>query len=961
MRKYSSRVQLFLTTGLALAAISIPSLAAAQAAADAQEVTEVIVTGSSIRGAPAVGSNLISVGRQDIEQTSVQTVQQLLKTVPAVTGLGSAGQGGFGSFDAAGTNAPTIHGLGGVSSNSTLIVIDGHRFPLSGVIRSLGDPNIVPPNAIERVEVVPEGASSVYGSDAVAGVINFVTRRRFSGIEATAQTGFGDNYRTYSAGVAAGKTWEQGFGFLAYSYSDRDAVASRNRPFTNPNKLALGGTNFANFNCSPATFQPTGSSSLYAYPYATAGSSAQAAAMCDTTGVADLIPAEKRHSVMLKFEQGIGEKLLFNVDAVYSTRTNVQQISRGSITARVFGPGSANAGQINPFYVFPTGSTATSGTVRLNFDELLGPGATTEGKSEAYYLSSGLKYKLGGDWSISGLAMFGVNTSSATNYDALCASCALLALNGTTNTNGVLTQVSIPGTTTTVLSLPLTTANALDPFRPAASNRTSPATLAGLIDHASWQRARQDIQQYQVKIDGSLLELPAGAVKVAVGAEYTNYGALPSLSQTLNIGPITSGARSLNLEYDRDVKSAFGELLLPLVSPDMEIPLVNKLNVNFSARYDKYSDFGSTKNPKIAVDWEVVEGIKLRGNVARSFVAPPIGTIGKDGMALDTNIGAFAQGQFAVPLDRYPEARLVPGCATAVTVCNFGTAAITGMIINGANPDLVAQKGRTWSIGVDFAQLFVPGLRGSITYWHNGFTGGVTSPIPSLALNSTGFNQLLTIYPNGATQAQIDAFRSYRPQSSILQPPIYFSYDFRNQNALNLKVEGIDADVRYRHTFDWGSFNGGVAATYKTRFDQQVGAGSPVFSVLNRNRFNSTFPSVQFDLRADAGVDIGPASASLYLNHTGAYTYWGANAINPVTTTNGSPTGGGDHMKAYTTFDFNFGYDLSEVLPGKTRLVFDVTNLFDKKPPFQNVSEGYDNFVANPIGRVVTVGIRTKF
>jgi iron complex outermembrane receptor protein len=151
-------------------AVQAAQTAAPGIAAQTNAPTEaIVVTGTSIRGVAPVGSNLISVGRQAIEQTGVQSVQQILKTVPAVVGLGSSGQGSFGSADASGTNAPTIHGLGASASNSTLIIVDSHRFPLAGVNHALADPNIIPPNAIERVEVLPDGASSVYGSDAVAG------------------------------------------------------------------------------------------------------------------------------------------------------------------------------------------------------------------------------------------------------------------------------------------------------------------------------------------------------------------------------------------------------------------------------------------------------------------------------------------------------------------------------------------------------------------------------------------------------------------------------------------------------------------------------------------------------------------------------------------------------------------------------------------------------------------------
>ena len=137
-------------------------------------------------------------------------MQQVLKTVPAVTGLQSTGQGAFGSADGAGTNAPTIHGLGASASNSTLVLINGHRLPVSGINHVLADPNIVAPLAIERVEVLADGASSVYGSDAVAGVINFITRRKYDGIDATIQRGFGHQYDTFSGGLLAGKTWDSG-------------------------------------------------------------------------------------------------------------------------------------------------------------------------------------------------------------------------------------------------------------------------------------------------------------------------------------------------------------------------------------------------------------------------------------------------------------------------------------------------------------------------------------------------------------------------------------------------------------------------------------------------------------------------------------------------------------------------------------------------------------------------------
>src|SRR5688572_9251459 len=209
--------------------------AVAQDASSPTVAEEIVVTGSTLRGVAPVGSNLVTVGREEIENTGAQTVQQILKTVPSVVGLQSAGQAAYGSFDGAGTNAPTIHGLGASASNSTLILLNGHRMPVSGINHVLADPNIIAPLALERVEVLADGASSVYGSDAVAGVVNFITRRSVDGVEASLQTGVADAYETVNAGVLGGTTWDGGSLLVSYNYSDRDNLEAVDRDYVRAN------------------------------------------------------------------------------------------------------------------------------------------------------------------------------------------------------------------------------------------------------------------------------------------------------------------------------------------------------------------------------------------------------------------------------------------------------------------------------------------------------------------------------------------------------------------------------------------------------------------------------------------------------------------------------------------------------------------------------------------------------
>ena len=937
-----------------------------RAAAAPAEVEEVIVTGSSIRGAAPVGSNLIAVGQADIEKTGAQTIQQVLRSVPSVVGMGAVGQGGFGSADGAGTNAPTIHGLGASASNSTLILIDGHRFPLSGINHTLADPNILAPLALERVEVLADGASSVYGSDAVAGVINFITRRRFNGVQVRAQTSFADGYQTYGAGIVGGKTWDTGSVLGAFGYSDRDGLLSYKRDITKRDRSAIGGSNLASFFCSPATIQ-VGSGNIIPAPYTGAGVSNSAAnALCDYSGVADLIPSEKRYNAMFKVTQEIGDNLTVSGDMVYSDRNNLTRNSRGTIQATIFGPGNAAAtasGQVNPFFRAPAGSTATSESIRFDANELFGPGATTKAGEETAYFHGSAEYKLGENWRATLGGTYWFNNSFTYQTGSINSSSALLALNGTTNGGGNLTTPSINGTTT-IITQRLTADNALDVFNTGSANRTSAATRARILDADVTNRARQTLKNVTFKIDGDLFEGPAGAIKSAFGAEYVAYTLAQDVVRPNNTGPASTGSSSLHLDYDRNVRSMYAEFLIPLISPDMAIPMVRSFDVNLSGRYDKYSDFGSTKNPRVAANWGVVEGLKFRANWAKSFVAPALTSRGADAFGTTGETSIAGGPTVNVPVSAYPSiVGGIPGCNPGAVTCQVG-GGVPGLQVNGGNADLEPQKGESWSVGADWDVPFIPRLRLSGTFWSNKIIGGITAPSAAFAVNAAGLNSLLTIYPGGATQAQIAAVTAGRPLNTAIPANVYYVYNFQQRNALNMWVEGVDLSANYSLDTDAGRFSIDAIASMKTKFEQQVGIGGAKFDVLGTTGFNTTFPSIELDSRVGVtwDSDFG-LSANVFWNHTGEYKNWSGNTITPITrNAAGVPTGGGDTVKAGNFFDAHVSYDLpGEGITKDLELFADVNNVFDKDPPFYNSANGYDTFSGNPLGRQITVGFSKKW
>jgi len=926
-------------------------------ASSSDNLDAIVVTGTSIRGVAPVGSNLVTVDRQQIDQTSSQTVQQILRTVPSITGSGSTPQGGN-----AGNSfyAPTIHGIGSSSSNATLVLVDGHRISPGSQQQQLTDPNMIPPIALERVEVLAEGASSTYGSDAVAGVVNFITRKNFEGFLGTAQTGWGADYKTSDAGALWGTKWDQGSLMLAFNYSDRSSLAYSARDYLDRDHAGEGGTNFNTFFCSPASIQPAGSKLIYPSPTAAAGIANTAAnSPCQNVSTGDIVPHEIRDNAMLKIRQNINSDLDVGLDVVYSHVTNTSQTPRGTLTTTVY----QNGPQANPFYVNPPGDTAASQTVRFDADPLLGPGgAQTYNNANDYYVSGNFEYKLGGDFRITGLALEGGEQSYVGNTGLLCGSCANLALNGTTNGGGSLTLPSIPGTGTFTTQLPLTAANALDVWNPGAANRTSAAVLAQLTNNFTNSRWYYSIAQGRVGVDGSLFKLPAGPLKVAAGVEYVHYGLDIDKTYPNNAGPSSLDSQNFLLDLTRNVDSAYAELLVPVIGEDMDVPFVRKLDLSLSGRYDDYKALASTFNPHFSVGYEITRDVKLRANYATSFVAPQLTSVGDQTRGGLTSFSSYlvSNTTLSVPIANFPLAAQVPGATCNATTCTIG-AGVNGVSVNGGPVHPEPGTGKSWSLGADFSPQILPHLHSSVTFFNTDLFNQISGVSASNTINSKALNGNLQFFPAGATQAQIAAGTFGFPQTSAIPAQVYYILSVRQQNVLNLWVQGIDANANYEFPTDAaGTFRVAAAVTYFTKFDQSI-AGSPRFSVLNTTGFNNTFPSVQNQGRGNVGWDFGPVSSDLFVNWIGGYRNWSSTSVVPLVSASGIPSGGGDRVAATETIDAHVAYNFTAGRFSGSQVFVDVTNLFDKLPAFYNSTYGYDQYTGNVLGRVVTVGVRGKF
>jgi len=1002
------------------------SALAAPVTGNEQGKDEIVVTGTAIRGVAPVGSNLVSVGVATIEKTAPVNLSQLVNTVPSISTSGSIAQ----AENAFSYYSPQIHSLAGSSSNTTLVIVDGLRLPGGGQQFNQTDPNIIPVSAIQRVEVLADGASTAYGSDAVAGVVNYVTRRTYDGFEMNVQHGFGKSYSNTAGSFIWGKTWGTGGVYIAGALSEQNILYNRDRPFTSRGDYrALGGSNNLNFTCPNATITVqqqvvNGSNAggipgqVFLGPSATSPTANIGAnAPCNPTLYTVMVPGQGRGNVYMKVVNDFSDKLTMQFALNYNRQRTHSPGGPGGISGIAFGanasgvnpifnPALNDSRQINPFFVAPAGAPNTT-VENVNFLALRQDGNYGDNRTQAdvIYGTFVANYKLTDKWSVTFSDAAGWNRSATDNINTFCGACAILALNGTNQSgDGSIFRSDIAGQNVIALNLPLTTANAIDVWRPLTdpTNRTSAAVQRALYSNNSGNTNLNQFNQIKLDLQGTVFQLPGGDLKVAVGGEYFWQNQQQKFIGGNGTGPTTTGSGYRVYNYRRNIKSVYAEGYIPVIGPEMHVPFVHKLELSIAGRYDKFSDVGDTTNPKFAANWEIVPGIKLRGNWAKAFVAPPIGVIGDPTQGYLYASGSVGPtGSLNVPVANFPDVVLVPGArivtngnvsstpctaanvaAVSNAICQIGS----GQDANG-NPvgalrrqlgggftHEVPQKGRSWSVGVDLAPRFLPGFVAAVTYFHNTFIGGVSSPSPAAIVNAAGLRNLLTLCttPTGCTPAQVNTFANIANGATIggtVPVNVAYMIDQSTRNALDLNLDGIDASFNYRTSETGiGRFSVGTALTYFTKFRQSF-TGSPDFSILNTSGFNTTFPSVAFKNRAQFGWSLSGFSADLFWNYTGPYRNWGSSVAPIINDANGNPASGGDRVRPNHIFDLHLQYELGgESLFRGWQVYVDVQNLFDKDPPFYNgnvggitgAGFGYNAFVSNPLGRITSIGLRVK-
>lgn len=870
-----------LTSQLSLAqAVTTVDVAKTGDRAPPVALEEVVVTGTSIRGIAPMGAEPVVYGRADIEADSPVDIRDALSNVPQISNFGTdADQSTSNRFRTAGYQ-PIIHNLG---IYATLTLFNGHRMADVGGEAVFPDPSILPTIAIQRVDVIADGASAIYGSDAVAGVVNFVYRRGVEGFEASMTEGI-DPKTTWSnrnVGALWGHKFDRGEVMVAYEYSKADRPKVQEFPFiAEANHTSFGGIDQRSTNCEYSTvrFRTT----TYYGPNLT-----PTVYRCNPNGGTDLAQDGERHTALVTGRYNLTDAVELWSELNFSDYKSYS----------VAGWGNGGRWQFNllsssPFFVVPAGANPagiTSELVRGDGVGIFGY-RTRNANSTVQGGTFGANIDIGHEWQTS------VMVHRSRTFDYIDDPGLDLQNVGTLANSGI--------------------------FNPFSLTANSDAVKARINNgFTQLNDASQTLTELSVKADGPVFAVPAGNVMAAIGV-----GQRTQHLQQLQSGgcPKCSFYQIVrNDDIERGVVSVFGEMVVPLVSDLNAKPGIKKLSLSFAGRYDDYDGLDAQFNPKFGIDWSITDSIRVHGTAGKSYVAPNIGLI--------TSI-------FGVPQ---------PAITAAVNGVNYNFDIYN---LGGGNPALEPEKAKSYTFGVNWAPEFIDGLKMGVNYYHVKYSNLIYKPTRADVLTNAAFvnSRVLGTF-DAATKTYLPFSAAYVAQliaSAPPQTPITPGQTFNmafNSFAINLGTRvhaGYDVDVGYDVDTRFGKLGLGVVANKQTKYDEEVVPGSGYFSRIA----TGDAPAWATRFHAQWQPPGIPLRVGLVSNYKSGYS-------------DPAPVG---KVSSYLTHNLTVAYDFEKVLNGLT-LQARVRNLTDKRPPFYEIDEGYDDDQHTPYGRQFDLTFRVKF
>ncbi|MFC4528493.1 TonB-dependent receptor [Dyella halodurans] len=813
-----------LATAIAAALVLQTWSVAAQDAAAAQtdqssakSLETVTVTGSRIRSVDVETSQpIFTMDRAAIQATGLTNVSDILARMPSAGTPDITPQDTLSSGTDVGGQYVNIRNLG---SQRTLVLVNGRRWSTS--LSGLTDLSTIPVSMIERIEVLKDGASSIYGSDAIGGVVNIITKEKFDGAEANVyygQNGEGDG-QTQNYNFTWGHSTEKNSIIAGIAYQNTDPMWNDSRSETTyaqgPRHPDAGWSGTGPYG---RIIDPNTGAQYVINHGATDSSNLANYHPFDGSSNADLYNSQKD----MTFRAGSKLKNLFLQDrykltdnitlhgmASYSTRDTSSQLagypfSTGTTGVEISGDNAYNPfpGQDLSFYR----RTAEMPRVTWNNSRL----AHIDLGVEGYFQF------LGHDWNWDAGYTYSQNKIRVRSTGNIYLPNATAALGPTTTIDGQLACASAADR-----------AAGCVPWNILAGPGATPQSVWNYVNHVGTDRQTSSTDDYTANVSGGLFDLPGGTVSLAVGVEHRgekgNFrpDAADSAGLTTNLASApTSGAYNTN--------EAYVELDVPLLR---DLPGAQEFGINVASRYSHYSNFGSTTNNKYSFRYRPFADLLVRGTWAEGFRAPTIDDLyGGTGQSFETfldpcdsKFGAAASN--AAVAQRCAASGVPAGyrqvnSTTGAPITNNNGSQTPVAFLSGSNPNLQPEQSITRTLGLVYSPHQVEGLDFTVDYY-NIYVKNIISSVDAQSILNYCYVQNDPSFCSRFTRsASADA-------STGLAVGSVNNLNESLANLGTLKTEGYDIGIHYRlPETAIGTFRIASDSTYLTKYETVSGPGA---------------------------------------------------------------------------------------------------------------------------------------
>lgn len=872
--------------------------------------SEIIVTGSRIRrNALDQDAPIVFVDQADIAKTGLNSVNDVLQRLPSsggganskVNNSGSLGNPPDGGGVGAGSAEIDLRYLG---SRRVLVLVDGIRYvngaSASGVPGST-DLNSIPESMIERIEVLQDGASAIYGSDAIAGVVNIITKKRQAGVLASAQIGVTD----YGDGSSQNYQLSWGNGssgplqlVVGGNYVTQDSISAGDRkvsrfPAPYSNSCADGGCSgfipngrFAVFGQqftlkAPVIGRPVTQADLR--PFINSGS------LTDRFNFAPFnfvqIPLD-RYGVFGNVRYELADNLNFSVRGLWNERK-----SKNQAAPLPFGVGVA-AGitdvldaiavdATNPFN--PFGVTLNSSNTEFIYRRFVegGPRRFNQTVTTKYGVAT-LDGKFAGDWFWDVNAAYGINKAKQRMLGNINSSRLRQAL-------GPLANCTAP-------CVPFNLFGGVGSLTPAMLD------FVTFVQNDSSEQSTWDLTG---NVSGSLFELPGGPLGIAAGVEYRKLSGRFDPDPVVAAG-FSSDIPALPTRGSYSVKEAYAEVNAPLLA---DRPFFQLLEFNGAVRVSDYSTSGSTTTLKGGVNWKPVNDLRLRASYAQGFRAPSIGELFGSASRFDQQIDdpCSSHADNEAPRRFQNDTTVRANCIAAGVPSNgtYQQANPQISVLVGGDQNLSPETSRSWVVGGVLSPSFVPRLSIEANYYDI----RIKSAIQAINAETTITNCVVSNDPAACGLVT----RAGAGQLTVIQGLL--------GNIAGIETDGIDLNVAYR-TGETGIGRFGLTwnNTFLRNYDVLLPAPGGGINVVSREGTEQGSPSQAFPKWKSIGI-LDWDGPTVGATVTGRYI---SSIIEPLSKDNkmGSRFYTDLQIRFFApSFADNFGFALG------------VNNLFNKNPP----------------------------